>query len=83
MEKVGEFFFATFMRELAEMVYKMTQCQKRLLDIDAAAEYLSLSEDTVRDLVAQGRLVAFRGTRKVQFDIRDLDKFVDEGKRAI
>ena len=60
----------------------MSLCHKRLFDIEHAAEYLSLSEDALRDLVAQGKLHSVRPTRKLQFDRRDLDQFIDELKNV-
>ena len=54
----------------------------RLLDIDTAAEYLSIAPRTLRNRL--GRKVDHpfpvkpkRFGRKVLFDIRDLDKYVD------
>jgi excisionase family DNA binding protein len=49
---------------------------KRLFSLEEAAEYLGLSEDAVRDLVNQGKLKPVRPTRKLQFDICDLDEFI-------
>lgn len=55
--------------------------KRRLLDLDAAAEYLSLSDDAMRDLVARGKIKPVRPTRKVQFDILDLDQFIEDLKK--
>lgn len=54
----------------------------RVLDIEAAAAYLSLSEDAIRDLVSTGKLRASRPTRKLQFDIVDLNRLVEQSKAS-
>jgi excisionase family DNA binding protein len=59
----------------------------RLLDVEGAARYLSLADDTIRDLVARGVLRRVRlpgpgesDLRRVLFDVRDLDDLVDRSK---
>lgn len=65
---------------VAERLTKIQGRKKRLLDLEPAADYLSLSEDAMRDLMAQGKLKPVRPTRKVQFDVLDLDQFVEDLK---
>jgi hypothetical protein len=62
---------------------------RRLLDLDAAATYLSVSRWTVRDLEAVGVLprvrVPFpdgRERRKLLFDKADLDRLIGAWKEA-
>jgi hypothetical protein len=59
----------------------------RLLDVDAAAAYLSVSSWTIRDLEAAGRLPRVRlplnGERELKrllFDRTDLDRLVERSK---
>jgi hypothetical protein len=61
----------------------------RLLDVEAAARYLSISSWTVRDLYASGRLprVRFplggdRELRRLLFDVRDLDKLIEAARET-
>jgi excisionase family DNA binding protein len=61
----------------------------RLLDVEAAAVYLSVSPWTIRDLVAAGELHRVRlpvgGQREVRrllLDRRDLDRLVDRSREA-
>lgn len=73
-----------FVDAIAEAVanrLKDAHIRKRLYDIEETAEYLGLSEDAIRDLVSQQKLKALRPTRKLQFDIRDLDALVDQLKK--
>src|SRR5258708_25142254 len=56
----------------------------RLLDVQAAADYLSVSTWTIRDLEAAGELCRVRlplpghgEVRRLLFDRHDLDRFVD------
>lgn len=68
--------------EIGERILSKHLRRKRLVDLKEAAEYLGLSEDAVRDLMAENVLKALRPTRKVQFDIEDLDLVIDSWKRA-
>jgi len=61
----------------------------RLLDVAAAAEYLSVSPWTVRDLVSAGRLARVRlplagerECRRLLVDVRDLDKLIEAAKEG-
>jgi excisionase family DNA binding protein len=53
---------------------------RRLLTLPEAATYLGLSTWTVRDLTWKGRLPVVRITRKLLFDLRDLDALIDQEK---
>ncbi len=57
---------------------------KRLLSIKEAAQYLSLSVYTVRELIWSGVLpyIKREGGRKYLLDIRDLDDFIDSQKAS-
>jgi hypothetical protein len=64
-------------------------CMPRLLDLDRAASYLSVSSWTVRDLEAAGVLPRVRvplpdgrELRKLLFDKADLDRLIDAWKEA-
>lgn len=63
----------------------------RLLDVHMAAEYMSVHPDTVRGLVAAGKLTPVRMpssrnkgelSRRLLFDRQDLDRVIDEWKAA-
>jgi excisionase family DNA binding protein len=49
---------------------------RRLLTLPQAATYLGLSPWTVRDLVWKARLPVVRLTRKLLFDLQDLDRLI-------
>jgi excisionase family DNA binding protein len=83
MERAGDLLIDSIADAVAERLARMTLCRKRLLSLEEAAEYLGMSEDAVRDLVSQSKLKPVRPTRKVQFDIRDLDVFIADLKREI
>jgi excisionase family DNA binding protein len=68
---------------VAHRLERLQTTRKRLLTLEHAAEYLGMSDDTVERLVASGRLVPVRGLdRRIRFDIRDLDRLIEESKRA-
>lgn len=48
-----------------------------MYSLDEAAEYLGLSADSLRELVQQQKLKSVRPTKRLQFDIDDLDAFID------
>jgi excisionase family DNA binding protein len=77
----GDTFVEAIADAVAARLTTMQGRKQRLLDLDAAAEYLSLSDDAMRDLVAQGKIKPVRPTRKVQFDILDLDQFIDNSRK--
>jgi excisionase family DNA binding protein len=54
----------------------------RLLDVEAAADYLGVSVWTVRDLVERGSLsrVALPGVRRLLFDRCDLDRLIEASR---
>jgi excisionase family DNA binding protein len=54
--------------------------RRRLLDMEQATEYLGTSEDTIHRLIAEGKLVPVRFDRRIRFDIRDLDKLIEQAK---
>jgi len=77
----GDFFVDRIADAVAERLNTMHGRKKRLFSLEEAAEYLGLSEEAVRDLKALNRLRTVRPTRKVQFDIHDLDEFIDGLKK--
>jgi|KBSSwiStaDraftv2_1062776.scaffolds.fasta_scaffold21397_5 excisionase family DNA binding protein len=55
--------------------------ERRLFDIAAAAEYLSVGDDMIRSLVHQGKLPRVMvGTKKYLFDREDLDRLIESEK---
>lgn len=62
---------------------KTARPAKRLYDLPEASEYLGRSEAGVRALVNAGRIPTVRLDRKVQFDIYDLDRIIDESKQSV
>lgn len=45
----------------------------RYLDVAGTAEYLSMSEDTVRSMVKRQEIPHIKVGRRLRFDIQDLD----------
>ena len=57
--------------------------QKRLFSVEEAAEYLSLSPWTIREMGTHGRLPVVRLGRRVLFDREDLDQWIELSKIRI
>lgn len=60
----------------------VSDIQPRLLSLDQAARYLSIASKTLRNRLARGAKEPFpvrpkRIGRRVLFDLKDLDRFVD------
>jgi excisionase family DNA binding protein len=77
----GDVMIEAIADAVAERLEKMNCRRKRLVDLEEAAEYLGLSTDALRSLIEMGRLHPVRPTRKIQFDLKDLDQFIDELKK--
>ena len=68
---------------VAARLERIQTARRRLLTLEQAAEYYGASEDTIERLVANKKLVPVNGLdRRKRFDIRDLDKLIDEGKNG-
>lgn len=47
---------------------------RRFVSIQAAADYLAVTDRTIRQMIADGRLRAYRnGTRVVRLDLNEID----------
>ena len=53
---------------------------RRLLSLEEAASVLGLSPYSVRRLIWDGKLPAVRLTRRVQVDLRDVEKLIEQAK---
>jgi excisionase family DNA binding protein len=53
---------------------------KRLLDIKAAAEYLSISRSLLYQWIDKGRISALKINTRTLIDVYDLDKLIDNLK---
>ncbi len=53
---------------------------QRLLTIEEAAEYLGRTVWGVREMIYSGKLPAVKIDRRVQLDIRDLERLIDQNK---
>jgi excisionase family DNA binding protein len=62
------------------MIRPSSSTRRRLLSLPEAAEYLGLSPWTIRELAGKGRLQVVRITRKLLFDLKDLDALIDREK---
>jgi excisionase family DNA binding protein len=54
--------------------------EKRFLDVEAVADYLSLSPYTIRTWVKTGRIPFVKLGRSVRFDLRELDIWLKRKK---
>ena len=54
----------------------------RLMTTKAAAAYLGITGNALRQWVAVGKLPTVRADRHLRFDVRDLDKLIEENKRV-
>ena len=54
--------------------------QPRLLDVTQAALYIGRSPSAVRYMEKHGQLPCVRSDRRIFFDIRDLDRWIEDNK---
>ena len=52
----------------------------RLLSIEEAAIYLGRSEQAIRRMVQSGKIPKVQGDRRLQVDIADLDRWIEQNK---
>ena len=52
----------------------------RLMTTKAAAAYLGITENALRQWVAVGKLPTVRADRHLRFDVKDLDNLIEENK---
>jgi excisionase family DNA binding protein len=75
-----------FLEALADAIVRrvetMQSQRRRVYKLDQAAEYLGISDNAVYDLVRTGKLRPVHLDSRNRFDIRDLDKLVDEMKNG-
>lgn len=55
--------------------------QKRLLDIPAGAEYLSIGKTMLNSMIQSGRVPILRINRRILIDVEDLDNYIDKLKQ--
>jgi hypothetical protein len=59
------------------------QVKQRLFSIDQAAVYLGRTSKAVRCLIDTGAFPTVRTDGRIMLDVRDLDHWIDQGKRQI
>ena len=64
------------------MVRKGEEITKRLYTLKEAAIYLGRGLHGVRDMVWNGDLPYIQAKRKMFVDIRDLERYIERGKRV-
>lgn len=74
-----------FAQEIASLVAAKlsgsTGVNKRVFTLADASEYTGLSEDAIRHKVAAGKMPTVNIDRKLRFDRRDLDRWIDEHRK--
>ena len=58
----------------------MTAVSKRLIDVREASTYLGLAVGTLYNLVSMKQIPHVKLGRKLLFDLKDLDKWIEESK---
>lgn len=73
-------------RVAAKLGNRLAECdvegavQPRLLSVTQAAAYLGRTKEAVQHMVADGALPTVRHDRRVFFDRRDLDRWIEQAK---
>jgi len=75
-----EQFLTAIADAIAGRLEHRQDARRRLLDVEQTSEYLGTSESAVYNLVSDKKLQAVRFDRRIRFDIRDLDKLIEESK---
>ena len=59
--------------------YEEMQVEK-WVNLEDIAEHLSISQDTVRTWIKEGKLPVYRASKRYKFKISEVDEWVREGK---
>ncbi|MEG0963697.1 MAG: helix-turn-helix domain-containing protein [Oscillospiraceae bacterium] len=59
---------------------KGNEMTEKWVNLEDIAEHLSLSQDTVRTWVREGKLPVYRAGKRYKFKISEVDEWVREGK---
>lgn len=59
--------------------YEEMQVEK-WVNLEDVAEHLSISQDTVRTWIKEGKLARVQGGKRYKFKISEVDEWVREGK---
>lgn len=59
--------------------YEEMQVEK-WVNLEDVAEHLSISQDTVRTWIKEGKLPVYRAGKRYKFKISEVDEWVREGK---
>jgi excisionase family DNA binding protein len=76
-------FFEAMADAIVQQLEHVHGRKKRVYNIEQAAEYLGISTNGVYDLLNTRRLPTVSIDSRNRFDVRDLDKFVDENKKWV
>lgn len=77
----NENFLDAFAEAIANRLESMLTERCRLMDMRRAAEFLGMTEDAVYTHVSRGTLKPVRIDSRNRFDIRDLKKLIEDGKK--
>jgi excisionase family DNA binding protein len=58
----------------------MEELKDKWFNIEAVAEYLSITEDTARTWVREGKLPAYRVGKRYKFKLSEIDEWVRSGR---
>ena len=65
-----------------DRIQKSPEAAARLFDVSAAAQYLSVTEHSIRHQIKKGQLPVVRRGSRVFVDRRDLDRQIDQNKET-
>lgn len=66
-------------RETMSTEYENMNVEK-WVNLEDVAEHLSISQDTVRTWIKEGKLPVYRAGKRYKFKISEVDEWVREGK---
>jgi excisionase family DNA binding protein len=67
--------------KFTESLPKESQDDQVIFDIDEAAKYLRLSKQTMYSYVHRNQIVNYKGGKRVYFRKKDLDAWIEKGRR--
>ena len=80
LNAIADLFIDRMVERVGARIEAAQTSRPRLLTVRQAGLYLGRTESAVRKLAASGAFPTVRADNRVQFDARDLDRWIDQNK---
>lgn len=79
---VGDAFLEEIAISVAKKLEERSTCSQRLMELEAAAAYMGMTTIALSQKSRDGEIPTVRIDKRLRFDRRDLDRFIDRAPRV-